>query len=961
MTSPPFTSRFSEAKFFPELRFTGELRPSQKDVVQLARERISQGAKRLHIVAPPGSGKTILGLYLWAQVVKRPALVLSPNSAIQAQWTARTSLFDTLGGSFKGKLVSTDPLEPALLTSLTYQSVTLPSRATDDEEQAAREIWEEKLMERGQAHSPQEARMWLKDLEIRNPAFFQQRLATYRKQIRDALADGGEALMALHTSALATLHRLREHDVGLVILDECHHLLGYWGKVLSDATELFGGPIIVGLTATPPDREGKNSSDIIRYDELLGPIDYEVPVPAVVKDGYLAPYQDLVYFVRPTAEEFQFIATADQQLKEIVGELCERVETRVPQKTEIRSEGTAGDQPLLADLGPANLSSWLMWSLTHRQLPAARMKDWPSFERRDPDFAWSARWFLQDRGVRLPADVPPLLDYARGNERSPVEVLAPVLDRYVRHRLRRSPNPNDQRIAEDIISRLRALGIQITESGWQACASPAGRVMAYSKAKCDALVPILSTELGILGDKLRAVVVADYERSSATAGTAADLMDDEAGGAIAAFKRLVTHPRTDPLDPILVTGSTVYVDDDLAPKFLREAQAWIAAKNLEASLSLEPEGGFEVVQGSGADWTPRVYVELITELFQRGITRCLVGTRGLLGEGWDASKTNVLVDLTAVTTGMSVNQLRGRSIRLDPAEPLKLSNNWDVVCIASELSKGLEDYQRFCEKHESLYGVTDDGAIEKGVGHVHPAFMRIRPEGLEDSFSILNEEMLARAFRRPDVRSLWKIGQPYQGVPIRAVEFKPAFKNQRDDFPALAGKHFPWNEKSLTFAMGKAVLSALSEAKLIKLGGEIHLGDRVGGYLRLFLADAAEDDSETFATAMKELLGPLASPRYVIPRYVDHVRETFWSSLLPEILGRYLKRRLRRCAMLHAVPSVLAKNRELVAVFQKHWNRLVSPGQATFTQRGEADSLLAEAQRTGQLSTAFLHEKDVFL
>lgn len=945
--------------FFPELRFTGELRPSQKDVVQLARERIAAGAKRLHIVAPPGSGKTILGLYLWAQVVKRPALVLAPNSAIQAQWAARTSLFDTLGGAFKGKLVTTDPSESALLTSLTYQSVTLPSRSTEDEELAAREIWEEKLIERGQAHSPQEASLWLKDLEIRNPAFFQQRLATYRKQIRDALANGGESLMALHTSALATLHRLKEQNVGLVILDECHHLLGHWGKVLSDATELFGGPLIIGLTATPPDREGKKQDDIGRYDELLGPIDYEVPVPAVVKDGYLAPYQDLVYFVRPTDEEFQFIATADEQLKEIVTDLCQRVGTSVPQ----RSDGPRGlhpDQPLLADLGPANLTEWLLWSLTQRQLPAAKMKDWPSFERRDPEFAWSARWFLQERGVRLPSDVPPLVELGFLKDLSPVEILAPVLDRYVRHRLRRSPNPNDQRIAEEVIARLRSLGVQITETGWQACASPAGRVMAYSKSKCDALVPILSTELGILGDKLRAIVVTDYERSSATAGAATELMDDEAGGAIAAFKRLVSHPLTDPLDPILVTGSTVYVDDDLAPKFLREANAWLTSKNLEASLALEPEGGFEIVHGSGADWCPRVYVELITELFQRGVTRCLVGTRGLLGEGWDASKTNVLVDLTAVTTGMSVNQLRGRSIRLDSTEPLKLANNWDVVCFAAELSKGLEDYQRFCDKHETLYGVTDDGAIEKGVGHVHPAFTRLRPEGLEGSANLLNEEMLARAFRRPDVRGLWKIGQPYHGAPIRAVEFKPATRSKGAEFPALAGKQFPWNEKSLTFAMGKAVLSSLVEAKLVKLGGEIHLGDRAGGYLRVFLAEAAEDDSVTFSTAMRELLGPLGNPRYVIPRFVDHIRDTFWSSLLPEILGRYLKRRLRRCAMIHAVPSSLAKNRELVAIFQRHWNRLVSPGQAQFTQRGEADAMLEEARRTGQVATTLVHEKEVF-
>src|SRR6185436_11158719 len=164
---------------------------------------------------------------------------------------------------------------------------------------------------------------------------------------------------------------------------------------------------------------------------------------------------------------------------------------------------------------------------------------------------------------------------------------------------------------------------------------------------------------------------------------------------------------------------------------------------------------------------------MITELFQRGVTRCLVGTRGLLGEGWDASKINVLIDLTSVTTSMTVNQLRGRSIRLDSDDPNKLANNWDVVCLAPEFAKGLDDYHRFMAKHLHLFGITDDGAVEKGVGHVHPAFTELKPEGVEGSMQVLNEEMLARVQRRADMRNLWRIGEPYQSEPVQAVEARP--------------------------------------------------------------------------------------------------------------------------------------------------------------------------------------------
>ena len=112
---------------FPTMVFRGELRPSQRDVVELARAKLAAGReRRLHVAAPPGAGKTVLGLYLWAQVVRRPALVLAPNTAIQAQWAASAHLFDH--PQEIPNLLSTDPARPAYLTLLTYQALTVPGR-----------------------------------------------------------------------------------------------------------------------------------------------------------------------------------------------------------------------------------------------------------------------------------------------------------------------------------------------------------------------------------------------------------------------------------------------------------------------------------------------------------------------------------------------------------------------------------------------------------------------------------------------------------------------------------------------------------------------------------------------------------------------------------------------------------------------------------------------------------------
>jgi len=927
---------------FPTIRFRGELRPSQRDAVAIARKQLAQRQERLYIVAPPGSGKTVLGLYLWAECVRRPALVLSPNSAIQAQWAARVDLFEVDGAP--ERLVSTDPAEPGLLTSLTYQAVTLPRRGGEAIDDAAVEFWCDRLIEKAQAKDPDEAIAWIDDLRLRNPGYFEERLGAYRKEVRDAMALGGEALKTLHPSAMANLQRLRERGIGLLILDECHHLMGHWGRVLAEAHELLGQPVVVGLTATPPDEQGKSPQDIQRYTEFFGPIDYDVPVPAVVKDGFLAPYQDLAYFVRPAGDELAYIAKADEDLDELVEEF-----TKPPQDNEA--------PPAPSEL----LTDWLLRVLAERRLPTGKMKQWATFEERDPQFADSARLFLMARRIPLPKGVPePELSTPLG-EIPEMAILVPVLDRYIRHKLRRSRRKADQELAERAIRRLRRLGVQITETGSQPCASPVGRVMAYSRSKTDALVPILQAERRALGARIRAVVITDYEKTSAVSTDIGNPLDEEAGGAIAAFRTLLRDPETDALDPVLLTGSTVLVDDDLSPRLEAEAKAWLAANGFDVALRFAEEAGFNVLTGQGADWCPRVYVAMITELFQRGVTKCLVGTRGLLGEGWDAEKANLLIDLTTVTTSMTVRQVRGRTIRLDPDHPQKLANNWDVVCVAPEFTKGLDDYGRFIGKHRWVFGLTDDGAIEKGVGHVHAAFTALKPEGIEGSMGVLNADMVERAGRRARFRELWRIGEPYSPEPIHALETKPIRAGSSPGFPPFRLATDPWSGSSLTLAISEAVLGALRAARLIRGRCRLHAGERAGGYVRVFLQDAAEADSALFTGAVEEALGPLRHPRYIIPRYVEYREHGWLSRILPEIVGRYFQRRRREMAMLHAVPSALGRHKDLVAIYQQWWNKHVSPGEAKFAHRGEGKELVEQMLQEGRVPEGELHRKEIFL
>ena len=256
---------------FGKIGFSGTLRPSQSAAKSVIQAQLEQGEDQLYIVAPPGSGKTILGLYVWADMVRKPALVLSPNSAIQAQWLSRTSLFDLDGNEDR---LSLDPKRPGLLTSLTYQSLTMVRTKGDDLEEAGLQMWLTKLVEDGEAIDDASGHAWLEDLRLKNPVHFEKEMKKYRKKVRQERVEEEGALSWLNKGAQASIEALKDANIGLIILDECHHLTEHWGQVLSALRHELGYPVVLGLTATPPDQE---KAGVAHYKELLGDVDYEVP------------------------------------------------------------------------------------------------------------------------------------------------------------------------------------------------------------------------------------------------------------------------------------------------------------------------------------------------------------------------------------------------------------------------------------------------------------------------------------------------------------------------------------------------------------------------------------------------------------------------------------------------------------------------------------------------------------
>jgi len=881
-------------------------RKFQKEILELA-EGAKKNDGKLYVASPPGSGKTITALMLAARSNAR-TLVLAPNTAIQAQWLDKSRFF-----SADGKPAATDdPFDERPVTALTYQALARPGEPSEEDGKLIRREWRGELVEEN-GLSAEAAEKWLREYEERNPDRF--RASFLRRWKSRRLADESPEGV-LSPDAESLVRAISAEGVELLVFDECHHLVGYWAQVALRTVELLGGPRVLGLTATPPAPDDLSARELELHRRLLGEIDYQVPTPAVVKEGLLAPFQDLVCFTRPTTEEIEYIANCSKALAEIL----ERLE---------RGEGP-------------KLSEWVLGEL--RSIPKSSL---PRELRLRARFLSESAKYLKSLGLEVPAPFAKLSD-------APLELeeKADLAGRYAAERLLVSSDPAERALFEELARAFRPLGFQLTEKGLRRCQSTVGRVLALSSAKTAAMVEALKTEIKAHPDA-RVLVITDFEKSSAMIDKEISaLLTEESGGAVAAMRALTSNPETDKLDPILVTGSSVIVDDDLLPEFRRRAAAWFAERKLKAEFEAERDGWFFRIEGSGRDWNTRNYVSMVTSLFEEGATRCLVGTRGLLGEGWDSLKADTLIDLTTAATEMTVNQLRGRVIRLDPGNPAKTANIWDVVCMAPEFEKGLDDYLRFARKHAKYYGICDDGAIEHGLGHIHPALTDAGPEDVALNAAAFNAEMLERAARRDAARALWKIGEPYENVEASSLELKVPeniFRGKallgtlkKSSAAEMAGK-----ERVLGIC--RAVFSAMAELSLFKdPQAELDVSERSNNYYRILLDTEEPDDMAAFAEAVNEIFAPIGDQRYIIPRYEERVEHNWFSKLLPEVVGRYFKSKRRVVATYHPLPAALADSKKKAETFSDKWNLFVSPGRAVFAKRGKGEQILADAKQSGK-------------
>jgi hypothetical protein len=880
-------------------------RPSQRHLLELA---AGVADHRWHLCAPPGAGKTLIGLEL-ARRVGRPTLVLAPTTAIRDQWRQAVAMFGADPRSFTSDEVSV----AAPLRAVTYQLLGNPGDAAAELEAAARRLW---LAEVGRQSDPEAAERRVAATESRDPTRARRELRRHVRVLRRSLATGDDigvprrSLLGERTAAL--IDQLAGAGIGCVVLDECHHLLDWWALVVGALVERLDAdcPVaIVGLTATLPDPDSSREAE--NYRGLLGEVDAELQLAAMVAEGAVAPWRDGVRVAGLTAPEQDF-------LDDWTGRLCADL-----------------DEELTSD-------PFLAWAVAQIADPALEarvlagtagtVEGWDRFWDRDPLTAAAvARWWAA-RGMSLPAGFDPpedvhgpfgVTDRLRLVDAWLHDPLAPTAADSAE--LTPAGGPNEVREVGDRVGRvLRRYGLALTTSGVRWGRSAADLVCARSSAKGPAAADVLAGEARRRGDRLRALVVVERDRATTPPAAARAVLGEDAGTVARVLAALCARGEVAELGVVAVTGRGAWADALGAERIAAAMNVACAGTGGWVRVEGCDIAGAVRLAGQGGGWTSARWLAAAEAAMDDGGARVLVATRGLVGEGWDHPALNVLVDLSEVASSTATTQLRGRAIRLDPADPHKLASLWDVV-VAHPEAPG--DWDRLRRRHRHWWGPDLAGAVATGPAKLHPRAGLPEPPSPADAPRI-NAESAAAVADDAATRAAWDALDPggvaSPGLHVRSHRRRRVRTRSRGWRWAAAGsagaglasvvlavvaasQPVLWtlvaagvaaaallgtavrgrrrDQAETLAALGEAVLAGLiaagthhppapharngnrneDRAQAQRLGGGRVVVERdpAGGWVAL-LDGAPDDAAERWADALAEALGPLGTPRWMV-------------------------------------------------------------------------------------------------
>lgn len=524
-------------------------------------------------------------------------------------------------------------------------------------------------------------------------------------------------------------------DLGTLCLDECHHLRNEWWKSLESFRKAFPKIKMISLTATPP-YEGEPAL-WERYISMCGEIDEEITVPELVKEGTLCPHQDYVYFAFPTKEERVQLDQFETQKLNFLTKLSVDINFSNTILSSPVLEGQISDDDLLAN--PKYLSAILIF-LRSKNLPFPQRFQDLLAAKNLPTFTLD--WFeILLNGIIF--QVPNWFGFT-------------------------------EEAFNQLKSDLKANGLIERNQVKLIRNKKQDVLLNQSLGKLNAVRDIFKAEYQALGSNLRQLVLTDFIRKDFQVHLGDKNAQFTQLGVLSYFesirREMIEQTWTVPV--AVLTGSLVIIPTSTKEHLERLIPNSRLSYDVIGQLSQEDYLKVSI-SGSYHD-----LVTALTQLFQDGYIQVIIGTKSLLGEGWDAPCVNSLILASFVGSFMLSNQMRGRAIRVWPDNPDKTSNIWHLVSINLSPRKWFEfqdDEEKYDETLElQLYALSPDldlldrrmtqflglhyqePTIESGIDRLDLNQITFSRKGLEK----LNQKAITLSQKRQELKDRWQEALP---------------------------------------------------------------------------------------------------------------------------------------------------------------------------------------------------------
>lgn len=495
---------------------------------------------------------------------------------------------------------------------------------------------------------------------------------------------------------------LKNYQIQTICLDECHHLRNEWWKALESVIKKLDNPITISLTATPPydatDTEWK------RYINLCGPIDEEIFVPELVNDHTLCYHQDYVYFNYPTEDE-------EKSLKKFYDNA-----QRTFQKYE--------HHPTLIKIIQENKF--------YKKYSSFRQKYY-----QNGAYYRALILFLHHNHIKIPLFVKLSCDIEPFSMKHLEILLQNIL-------FEDESSYFDTSFLTSLKKELVALRLINKRTVHLINDERCDKILIESKSKLDSIVKIVHSEINNLNADLRMLILADYIKKETKSSINHLEKDISSIGIIPIFETL-RRENIKNINLCLLTGSLILLPNDCLEKLKHELSSLIVFNAKEVNKTHYCEITF-------SSTCQKEMIQAITKLFEKGAFQIVIGTKSLLGEGWDAPCINSLILASYIGSYITSNQTRGRAIRSHHSSS-KISNIWHLVTINPFDSENNADYDLMHKRFESFLGIDlQEYKIENGVNRV---IEKSLPATIND-ITQHNDFILQEASNRNKTKEKWK-------------------------------------------------------------------------------------------------------------------------------------------------------------------------------------------------------------